>query len=148
MNKPRAIDVDKVCNDFTYDAKTGVLTRTSTGETVGRNKQGRLVCEHDGREQKVHRLCWVCYHRKDIGDKVIDHINRDPLDNRISNLRVVSSAENTANKKGLCIERRRNKWRGRIRSRGKRISVGWYDCPLMAGLAVIDMKKELKIIPR
>lgn len=47
---------------------------------------------------KAHRAAWCIYHgRWPDGD--IDHINGDPADNRIANLRDVSHAENMRNMK-------------------------------------------------
>ncbi|WP_371734360.1 HNH endonuclease signature motif containing protein [Aliiroseovarius sp. xm-a-151] len=45
----------------------------------------------------VHRLIWLLVHHEEP-PRVIDHINRIPFDNRPSNLRSVSHAENMANR--------------------------------------------------
>lgn len=59
----------------------------------------------------------------------IDHINRDPLDNRPENLREVTRSENEMNKlpskrnssgiKGVSWEKRRSKWRAQITANGE-----------------------------
>ena len=69
----------------------------------------------------------------------IDHINGDPRDNRVSNLRVCSSAENNKNKrrrkdstsgmKGVCWHSRDRKWRARIQVDGHRKHLGLFDDP-------------------
>lgn len=53
-------------------------------------------------------------------EKVIDHINRNPLDNRKNNLRICSQVQNMANRsayinntsgyKGICFNKKRNKY--------------------------------------
>tara|TARA_R110002012_G_C11322213_1_gene575991 strand:+ start:92 stop:568 length:477 start_codon:yes stop_codon:yes gene_type:complete len=45
----------------------------------------------------VHRLVFFMFHRKDPGQYVIDHINGDPADNRIINLRRCRQTTNAKN---------------------------------------------------
>ena len=61
----------------------------------------------------------------------IDHINHDGIDNRLSNLRICTKAENCRNQiktvgesmyKGVCPSR--NKWQASIRGNGKQIYLG------------------------
>jgi len=76
--------------NFTYDPVEGVLY----------NKNGKAVSNNDraagcgkiriGRKTTtVARLCWSLFYRKDPGRKIIRHINGNPWDNRIENLRAV-----------------------------------------------------------
>lgn len=68
---------------------------------------------------QLHRLIMNC-----PNNKVIDHINSDPLDNRKSNLRICTSAENAQNKKvnknntsgyrGVCYDKNYNRWTGQV----------------------------------
>ena len=53
----------------------------------------------------VHRLVYFMFHRKDPGQYVIDHINGDPADNRINNLRRCRQSSNAKNqrKKGKYV---------------------------------------------
>ena len=46
---------------------------------------------------RSHRLIWECFHGVIPTGFVIDHINRDKLDNRLENLRVVTQRENSLN---------------------------------------------------
>ena len=45
----------------------------------------------------AHRVAWAIYYGVDAAEN-IDHINHDPADNRISNLRLASFAENAKNR--------------------------------------------------
>ena len=53
----------------------------------------------------VHRLVFFMFHRKDPGSYFIDHINGDPADNRIKNLRRCRAQANALNlrKKGKYV---------------------------------------------
>ncbi|MDR4987189.1 AP2 domain-containing protein [Bacillus cereus] len=67
---------------------------------------------------------------------VVDHINRDRLDNRRENLRIATRSQNTANSiapstnksgyKGVQYRKEQKRWRAVIRVNGKHISLGQY----------------------
>ena len=53
----------------------------------------------EGKSYLLHRLCFYMYHRRDPRGYVIDHINGDPGDNRINNLRRCRAKANGLNRK-------------------------------------------------
>lgn len=67
----------------------------------------------------------------------VDHINRDKLDNRRSNLRWVThsvnqrnnpaQANNTSGYRGVCWDRTRGKWRAATKHDGRHVLIGRYD---------------------
>ena len=75
-------------------------------------RHGRLHRKH----LFAHRAAWAIYYGTPVPDR-IDHINGDPADNRIINLRAVSNVENGRNSKrskanktgvtGVFLDRRR-----------------------------------------
>ncbi len=82
----------------------------------------------------------VYLHRFILGSKStldIDHINRDKLDNRRSNLRLCSRTENSRNKNksknntsgisGVYWHKAAKKWAARIRAPGKSVHLGVFD---------------------
>lgn len=76
---------------------------------------------------KAHRVAWAIFHGEWPDE--IDHINGDPLDNRIVNLRSVSHRENAANRRtptnnksghmGVQWAERHGKWLAVIKVPGK-----------------------------
>lgn len=80
-----------------------------------------------------YRLAWLCHFGK-WPEKSIDHIDGNPGNNRIRNLRDVSHRENLQNQKsnsantsgasGVRWDRARKKWRAEIKSNGKNIHLG------------------------
>jgi hypothetical protein len=86
---------------FAYDSERGGLRRRS----VARGAVRRDVCKRRTRTMRVdwvlyeeHRLVWL-YHTGEWPDNPIDHINGNPKDNRIENLRSVSHVVNMQNQR-------------------------------------------------
>ena len=93
-----------------------------------------------------HRLAWLMVHGKWPNGEV-DHINRNRLDNRIVNLRVVTRSQNMHNTKRRKtpasgeegLSRKDGLWYARISFKGKEIYLGSHEdkdvARLMRGLA-------------
>jgi hypothetical protein len=74
-----------------------------------------------------------------------DHIDRDGLNNRRSNLRCVTTVENQQNSnaqinntsgfKGVSWNKKSSKWEAKIKSLGKQYYLGMYDCARSASVA-------------
>jgi hypothetical protein len=77
--------------------------------------------------------------------KMIDHINGDPSDNRIENLRECDSLGNARNKKissrssskfkGVAWKKSHNRWRARIMVNRQDIFLGYFDDEKDAAMA-------------
>jgi len=91
----------------------------------------------------------VSMHREVLDDVpnglVVDHINRDKLDNRKSNLRAVTQSENAANSgprtggsstyKGVHWSRQSKRWVSKIEKRGEYHTLGFFKIEEHAALA-------------
>lgn len=124
-----------------YDPVTGLFTRNpayrkfTTWEKVGSyDAHGRLVIKIMGKTYQSHRLAWLYMHGS-FPKHHIDHINGNPKDNRIVNLREATDAQNiqnlrvarSDNETGLLgVSKDGNKFRSRIRINGKPVYLGSY----------------------
>ena len=76
---------------------------------------------------------------------VIDHINGNPLDNRLVNLRLATKEQNYHNQgrgmkntsgiKGVHFDKDRNKWKAEIRFYNRVVSLGRFDTKGLAAVA-------------
>ena len=109
---------------------------------------GRLQMRLDGHGQYMHRLVWL-YHHGDWPSAQVDHINGDKRDNRIENLRLANTAENTQNrlprKLGAYFDKNKKArpWRAKIMVDGQCIELGHYDTQAEAQAAYLAAKREL-----
>jgi hypothetical protein len=125
-----------------YCPDTGVFTwrvtrggHVQAGRVAGTLKQGYGQIMVDKKHYYAHRLAWLYTHG--VWPSMLDHINRDKLDNRIVNLREVtwsqngqnqtSDPKNTSGYRGVIWEKNRNKWRARIQVNRKLIHIGYFD---------------------
>ena len=102
---------------------------------------GYIPIRINKKQYKLHRLIYK-YHNEEWDityshDNQIDHININPLDNRIENLRVVNNSQNTRNQKkkqncssiykGVSWDKGCKKWRAMISINGKLKHLGLFD---------------------
>lgn len=83
---------------------------------------------------------------------LIDHINRDKLDNRRCNLRMANKSDNGANSairigtskyKGVCWDKSRNKWASKLCFNGNNIHIGRFETEIEAAKAYDAKAREL-----
>lgn len=146
---------------FTYDRDAGIFYRRfstggrngAVGSAVGTvNDGGYTVICLGGRDFRAHRLVWFMEHGEfPPKHLVIDHINRNPADNRISNLRAVPqklNAHNFArpkknNKLGvLGVHRNKKRFSARIYNPdGLAVHLGTFDTIEIAKQVYINAKQ-------
>jgi hypothetical protein len=95
----RVTRTGSVCPAFQIDERFA--------EEVGKRRwclssAGYLWASMSGRQVLLHRYIWRL-HTGDWPKYQIDHINRNPLDNQVANLRDVSRSENQKNRTPFCL---------------------------------------------
>ena len=92
--------LDEYCRqNYSYDPDTGVVTGLRYGKPVGRpNHDGYITFHIRGKHMCAHRIGWFLHFGR-WPQKMLDHINRNPADNRVLNLREADFDGNARNRK-------------------------------------------------
>lgn len=151
-----------------YDPETGVLTwKARSGDdrftrgwntryagtpALNANENGYRSGHLGGQKVKSHRAAWAAYYGE-WPKHGIDHINGDKTDNRISNLRDVTDAENQKNRPmradnksgctGVYWEPDCQKWSAKIAIDGRLKNLGRFDAKFDAILARLLAEQRL-----
>jgi len=130
----KTIEQDLVKELFEY--RDGVLYNrvTRAPRAVKGNPAGRFNKSNgyndvviNGKRYQISRFIWI-YHNGPIPEGMqIDHINRNPADDRIENLRLATQTQNEWNKPKNKCNFESGKWRARIKVHGKNIHIGMFD---------------------
>ena len=141
-----------------YNPETGVFTwkvdrqRVKKGTIAGNiYASGHMRIRVDGRSYYAHRLAWLFYYGE-WPKGPLDHKDRDPANNAISNLRECTFSENRQNStrsrgstskyQGVTWHKRANKWVAGIRVNKKSIHLGYFDDELEAANAYREAKEK------
>jgi hypothetical protein len=126
-----------------FDYKDGSLywkVKTSNRIKIGTKagtiaKRGNLNININKKLHKAHRLIFMMHYG--YVPKIIDHIDGNPLNNCIKNLRPATelqnhhnmgiSKRNTSGIKGVCWDKSKNKWLARCNFDYKAHHVGYFD---------------------
>jgi hypothetical protein len=126
-------------------------TRRKVGDKVGYVvNEGYVVAKIKGKSYLVHRLIYMM-HNGYIPDQ-IDHIDSNPANNKIENLRNVTGSQNCMNKKiskrnssgykNIHYVKAINKWRVQIKIKGKPLSFGCYEDVELADLVAQEVRNK------
>ena len=106
---------------------------------------------------KAHRVIWLWFYGK-WPDNQIDHLDGVTRNNRINNLNDKTQNENLKNQKfrknntsgfkGVCWDKRKNKWRAQIRADGKSKYLGLFSTSEQARAAYIEAATKLGFTER
>lgn len=110
--------------------------KVKKGNKAGhRRKDGYVQVRLNGKLYLVHRLVFL-YHHGHL-PPVLDHIDGNPTNNKIENIRKASTVENMRNRKinknntstvkNVYFHKPSQKWQARLRVDGVNKSAGYYD---------------------
>ncbi len=96
----------------------------------------------------IHKLMQLAF---DMGEGIVDHINRDRSDNRLENLRIVTARENALNSSSnnklpgaYHFPRNKKKpWMSKIMIEGKEVYLGYYETAEEASEVYMEKLKTL-----
>lgn len=120
---------DRICNSW---------NSTYSGKVAGcLDGKGYIKITLFDQGYRAHRVAWALYYNEwPPADMEIDHIDADPLNNRISNLRLVTRSQNECNKrkrrntkssfKGVSWNSQKGKWMATAAINGKVRHVGFF----------------------
>lgn len=124
-------DFDKVNLYKWYAAKNGNTCYAATGITINKKQKTLLM----------HRYILGCEDKKDL----IDHIDMNGLNNQKNNIRISNKYQNSSNRnktalnksgyKGVCWDKRSNRWRAQLVVKQQKIYLGTYYCLIKAAKA-------------
>jgi hypothetical protein len=113
------------------ESRSAFFNSRYAGRVAGRsNAKGYIYLRIDGVNYAAHRLAWLyCY--GSFPKHEIDHKNRNRSDNRIENLRDVTSSENKFNRpprngKGVCFNKRARRFYAYVYRGGGRVHIGTF----------------------
>jgi len=160
------LTVEEVRSALDYDPETGVFVwkwrqdkslrwnHKHPGNTAGtKDFRGAIRISINKKLYIAHRLAWfVTYGAWPSGE--LDHINQNPSDNRICNLREVTREHNQQNiscsrkgskskVKGVFWDKQRQRWRARIFENGLDHYLGSFTCKLAAKIVYEDARRRL-----
>ena len=77
---------------YSYNPNTGELRKNKTGNVMNSNDRtvkGHIKVRVGRVTTQAARIAWLLFYREDPVGYAIEHIDKDPRNNRISNLRKV-----------------------------------------------------------
>jgi len=136
---------------ITYDPNSGQI-KNKKGITLNSktsNGYSAIRLKKNGKQIVLlsHHFAWFWVYNEIVYE--IDHINNIRNDNRIVNLRSVTSQENKFNNskaKGYSFYKKYKSWKARIKINGIDIHLGYYNTEIEARNAYLKAKKKYHII--
>jgi hypothetical protein len=136
------VSKERLMGVLTYDPESGNFLRNKKtnfnekGSIAGCiSSEGYIVLSIDKKQYKAHRLAFI--YMTGSCPEYVDHINLKKTDNRWSNLRPATKAQNNSNIRsrigssskylGVNYDKNRGKWLSRIRKDNKQIVLGRFD---------------------
>lgn len=138
-------------NFFWRINKGGILANSLAGCDALAQRIPYRVIKINGKLYYAHRLAWMYIYGR-WPKELIDHIDGNGLNNKMSNLRELTNAQNiqatlklpkhnTSGFRGVIYHK--GKWRAGISINNRRVEIGYFDSPEEAHLAYLNKKAEV-----
>jgi len=145
------LDYDRDSGVFTWRKNLGKHSHLVGQKAGSKTALGYIDISVRNKPIRAHKIAWLVVYG--CLPEIIDHINRDKTDNRISNLRIASKSQNARNRSlqkkknnlpmGVTYYKN-NRWQARIMGPNKkRLHLGMFGCPIIAGEAYKKAQKEI-----
>lgn len=131
----KAPSLQLLYDSLDYNPETGIFTRLKCikksliGKEAGTlNQNGYVQVSLGSTLYYAHRLAWQ-YVYKEAPNVLMDHINGNRTDNRISNLRLANNRINSQNiiARGTHFSKKSKRWEAGICVNYKRIHLGYFN---------------------
>lgn len=133
-----------------FEYKDGRLIWKRMGKPAGSKSGIYETVTLEGKSQYAHRLIFLWHHG--YLPSSIDHIDGNPRNNRIENLRGATHGQNHGNRKkpvnntsgfkGVSWHKKSNKWCASIKVKYQQIYLGLYENPSVAAEAYASAAKK------
>lgn len=148
------MNLEEAKSKLNFNPETGEfiwLSGKKAGQVAGAFSGEYCCLSIDGKSMGAHRVAWYFVHG--YLPKQIDHINGNPSDNRLENLRESTQSENKQNArtkrnaksglKGVCYSKDHKKWRAMIGPRGAVRHLGYFKTAEEAHAAYVKAAKDM-----
>lgn len=154
------LDLDPTSGRLTWRVRPEHHFKTSRSRSTWNSKyagseagtRARCVSVNlGGKIHKAHRLVWLLFYGS-WPEGAVDHIDGDPQNNAVANLRLATNQQNQYNRgpsrsntsgyKGVCWDRPKARWRAQIAVGGASVFLGHYDTPEEAAAAYAEGAKK------
>jgi hypothetical protein len=138
-----------------FECREGVLISRSTGKAYDHLPNGRryIHVPYKGKAYPAHRVIWEMFNGPIPEGLFIDHIDRDKLNNKLDNLRLVDKTQNAMN----CALRKNSvtpiknvyrcnhgkRWRVYVKAYGVRYNGGSYKDLELAELVAHELREKI-----
>ena len=143
---------------LTYNKEAGIFTwkvnhtqKIRIGNIAGTLNKNYILIQINKKKYSAHRLAWL-YEYGNFPKHNIDHIDGNPSNNKISNLREANQSQNGMNKKlhknnnsgikGVGWHKASKKWRARITINRIQHNLGLFDDKELAELVVMEARNK------
>jgi hypothetical protein len=109
------------------------------------NKHKYVLINFNGKQYQAHRIIWQMLNGQIPDGMCIDHIDRNPSNNRIENLRLATRQQNSMNNSSLGFnwDKRKKLFLARIAFKKEQKFIGYYNNVLDARAAYLRVRRDL-----